>query len=223
MRAKTVMVVSFAEYPRHPLRAHQHSSVWHLLRNLKSAPPRIDDGAWGLGPLDSPAPEPIQWFGMMGALVLRLKRNASPAVLVPIPNSECTWESPIAPRTLRLAQSIAVRAGNAIACDSLRWRVRLKPSHLGGPRDTATLSHSLCLAFRPPPGSVVLVDDVLTTGAHILAAVSVLSQAGIGCCDAICLARVSPHSGALRAFSVVETPVEACPTSQNLYAAPTAT
>jgi orotate phosphoribosyltransferase len=65
----------------------------------------------------------------------------------------------------------------------------MRPTHQGGTRDARKLYDELVLIGDLPKGTVILVDDVFTTGGHILAAAARISTAGGHCCYAICVAR----------------------------------
>ncbi len=91
---------------------------------------------------------------------LVLSKLRRPLVLVPIPSSDCRIESHMAPHT-----------------------------HEGGTRDARKLYDELVLIGDLPERTVILIDDVFTTGGHILAAAAKISTAGGHCCDALCVAR----------------------------------
>ncbi len=134
--------------------------------------------------------EALKWFGTLGALVIRKKSPGSPVVLVPIPDSRCVQNESVIPRTLALAQAVAAKLKHrAAVADVLRWRERLLPSHNGGTRNATTLARKLELIGDVPFGRIVLVDDVITTGAHLFAAAAKLEERGLCCQDALCVAR----------------------------------
>jgi hypothetical protein len=131
----------------------------------------------------------LEWFGRLAAFVLEVKTCPPPIILVPVPNSYCSLGNSEAPRTRRLADAIASKIVGAIVCDSLRWKQTQQASHLGGSRDPQKLYRELSLTHVPPQGTVVLVDDVVTTGAHLRAAAAKLKSTGRQCSYALCLAR----------------------------------
>ena len=63
------------------------------------------------------------------------------------------------------------------------------PSSRGGTRDPQTLYENLVVTKEMPAGSIVLVDDVRTTGAHFVATRARLAEKGIACSLAVCAAR----------------------------------
>jgi hypothetical protein len=68
-----------------------------------------------------------------------------------------------------------------LVADVLRWKRALPPAHQGGVRDPKTLLENMTLVTELPQRAVpVLVDDVLTKGGHLLAAVEKLAGTSIG-------------------------------------------
>ena len=135
----------------------------------------------------------IEWFGRLGALIISTKDfDGQNAVLVPFPDSRCTCNKLRLPRTLTLAEAIASRSmGKTVIADILRWDIFRQASHRGGSRDCGILAKNLRLTGVPPRGTLVLLDDVVTTGAHILAGLIVLRKAGLECKHAISVARTT--------------------------------
>jgi len=138
--------------------------------------------------------EAAEWFGEIGALALTKKGLRLPIVLIPVPDSSCTWASDRMPRSALLACSLARHLTNAVVIDALRWRRKVKPSHEGGTRDPARLYANLTMLLTIPRGTSVVVDDVLTTGGHVRAAAARIStRSAHPCGHAICLARTVPN------------------------------
>jgi hypothetical protein len=140
----------------------------------------------------------LDWFGSIAALVIEVQKLLPPIVLIPVPRSGCLVTSPKYPSIATLVQAIASRLKQkVVVCDALRWKKPQTPSHLGGSRDPQQLLRNLDLIRIPPRGTVVIVDDVLTTGAHLLASAVKLSSAGVLCTNAICVAKAerTGHSG----------------------------
>ena len=73
--------------------------------------------------------------------------------------------------------------------DRLRWKTIMTPSSQGGTRDPQELYDNLVVTKEPPKGSLVLIDDVRTTGAHLLAAAGRLAEKGARVPLAVCAAR----------------------------------
>jgi hypothetical protein len=130
-----------------------------------------------------------EWFGEVGALVLARRRLPPPIVLIPVPSSGSTLAGGKNTCTVQLAQSIASHLGKSVVCDGLRWRRALKSSHTGGIRDPQYLYDNLSLIVPPPKGTCVVVDDLLTTGGHILASAARVSSVTNQCRMALCVGR----------------------------------
>jgi len=153
----------------------------------------------------------LKWFGSVCALILEIENPTTPVVFVPIPDSNCVIGESTIPRARRLADAIVANTRiSAVVCDSLRWKHRLVPSHLRGTREPERLYRDLKVICLPQSGTIILVDDVVTTGAHILAASAKLeSAAHVSCSRAICVARTEPAGGlpfAIRQASILPSP-----------------
>lgn len=134
--------------------------------------------------------EALRWFGSLASWVLETENLPSPIVLIPIPDSQCTAAEPCQSKTFQLARAISSKIKQpAVVCDALRWKRGLTAAHIGGPRCYGDLHRSLLVIRDPMPGSVVLVDDVFTSGAHVFACAAVLKHVGVHCANAVCVAR----------------------------------
>jgi hypothetical protein len=119
--------------------------------------------------------------------------NAKPVCLVPIPNSGATVKAKRRFRSLELADRVAAESKNRVeAVAALRWKTALAPSHKGGPRDPALLLDNLVLTTRPQK-PVVLFDDVLTSGGHMVACYRCLRAAGITPIAGVVIGRATPN------------------------------
>lgn len=196
-------VISFISYPPQGDRARRHG--WpvgpiYLVRGLKGLVPGDCAASRRLGcccPLGlKTRREALDWFGSLGALFLEAASFPPPLQLVPLPGSGCTVSQSRPPSTLMLAEAIlrATRAVTGVS-DCLRWARAQIPSHRGGTRDRVHLFRDLVLVKRPSSGRVVLIDDVVTTGAHLAAAAARLRSAGYECHEAICVARAEQLTG----------------------------
>ncbi len=135
------------------------------------------------------ADDAIGWFGEMAMAPTTAVRLPRPLILVPIPNSSCTTTNGKVPRTTRLAKALLVQLGEGEVWDRLRWKRIMTPSSQGGTRDRQELYDNLVVTKEPPKGSLVLIDDVRTTGAHLLAAAARLMEKGARVPLAVCAAR----------------------------------
>lgn len=130
----------------------------------------------------------IQWFGEMAAEYLKGRLRGQVA-LVPVPNSVCTIKNKMVPRTVLLAESIAARLNGFSLWDGLRWKKAMTPSSQGGTRDPHELYENLVVIKNMPHDKIVLIDDVRTKGAHLIAAKARLAEKGGNCCLALCAGR----------------------------------
>jgi hypothetical protein len=190
-------VVWLADYPsRRSWRATSHD-CHYLIRALKrSSGTRLSHRLNRRCQLDTRTVEQaLKWFGTLAALIIRTQKLYPQCVLVPIPDSSCVRSELRAPRTLRLAEAIATHAGaGCLVADLFRWQSLHRPSHRGGSRDPNSLERELEIVSVCPSGTIVLVDDVVTSGAHLLAAAALLKNVGFECEHAICLARTTASS-----------------------------
>lgn len=120
-----------------------------------------------------------RWFGMMasGHLSAQLQAMAGPVHLVPLPSSEGVLGATITrfPAREMATQLQAAVGGNTVVTDILRWR-EPKPSasSSGGTRNANVLRENLVVTVVPAQGTCILVDDVCTSGGHLLAAAAAL-------------------------------------------------
>jgi len=115
-----------------------------------------------------------------------------PAALVPIPLGRNRLRARGYNQSERLAEALTRLGGHEVRPDLLRRRrdtgtqTRLTPearrANIGGAFE----------AVGTPPSRVVLVDDVLTTGATLMEAALVLRAAGVGQVEAVTFARARP-------------------------------
>jgi ComF family protein len=120
-----------------------------------------------------------------------------PTVLVPVPLGARRLRQRGYNQAERLARAIARRGGHRVRTDLLdrhretRTQTRLTPE---GRRANV---HGAFEARAPVRGHIVLVDDVLTTGATLVEAAGALVDAGAGPVDAIAFARARPPASML--------------------------
>ena len=212
-------VVWFVSYPPQRSVVHpKNADVSHLVRALKRMTADTGGDATLLNrqcSLDTRTiRDALRWFGTIGALTTEMLYPRSPVVFVPIPDSASSCDAPSRPRATRLAQAVVENMWTAaVICDCLRWKRRQLPSHQGGTRDRERLYRELCLTQAPKIGTLILVDDVVTTGAHIMAAATKLvTDAHIPCSRALCLARAEPpghHVFSIRQATLLPVPIAA--------------
>lgn len=114
-------------------------------------------------------PELVEAFCRWGGERLKELAVEQP-VLVAIPNSEATAAASDF-GTKRLAEGIAAAYGpGATAYTDLRFSEILPKSHRGGGRSKIDLLSKMTLRTPVPGGTIVLVDDVCSSGSHLFAA-----------------------------------------------------
>ena len=100
------------------------------------------------------------------------------AILVPLPSKDGLLDAPSFRSYVMLQEALQSHQTRVIIAPHLRFIIALQPAHLGGPRGREVISQYLRLIAELPPGPVVIVDDIITTGGSLLAAYDVLEMAG---------------------------------------------
>jgi len=147
--------------------------------------------------------EATAWFGNLAAQILTMKYLSLPLIFVPVPNSDCCVNNNRISRTTRLAESVVKCIRSGVVLDTLRWVKTMRPSHQGGSRDAKYLYDNLILTKQLSVGTYVLVDDIITTGAHLRAAAARLGGAGQPCHLALCVGKTT-RTTSRRAFVISE-------------------
>ena len=123
----------------------------------------------------------VGWVGAWALTTLEREQPNGRIALVPIPSSDAVVGFSGAFPSQRMANDLASRSNRVLVADVLRWKRALPPAHQGGVRDPKTLLENMTLVADLPRRAVpVLVDDVLTKGGHLLAAVEKLAGTSIG-------------------------------------------
>jgi hypothetical protein len=129
----------------------------------------------------------LVWFGQMIAGAALQHNLTAPVALVPIPNSRCAASSPDIPRTVALADALAVAlnelvAADAVVVDVLRWSEVLAAAHAGGGARDPQYLFDRCRVVGDDPRlrrrRIALVDDVLTSGGHLRAVAARMLRCG---------------------------------------------
>jgi ComF family protein len=127
-----------------------------------------------------------------------LKRAGAALIAVPVP---LHWTRLFARRynqSAVLAHALAAGGGPPVGAD---WLIRRRRTPSQGKRNAAQRERNVRAAFALRPGRVVkglrvlLVDDVLTTGATVAECTRVLKRAGAGAVDVFTLARTVRQEG----------------------------
>lgn len=130
----------------------------------------------------------VEWFGLFVGDYLHSAKLTGPFVVIPVPNSDCTVNSGVKPRTRRLAKIICDTLNDgSYMIDCLRWKKYLGSAREGGPREAEILYNNLVfvkgeldeLEDVDEGTGVILVDDVTTSGGHLQACAARLNSVGI--------------------------------------------
>jgi hypothetical protein len=115
-------------------------------------------------------------FGFFIKRALKTLVLAAP-VLVPIPSKDALPDATTF-RSLDMVREAIASHGNWTIAPVLRFTKAIPPASEGGPRGREVLRPHLTVIARPPAGSIVLVDDIITTGGSLLASFDVLEAYG---------------------------------------------
>ena len=147
-----------------------HSETNDLISNLKKDPDRRGKPEWKY------KERAIQQAGRELREAMNLDWLEG-AVLVPMPSSTAKTDAGYDDRLVRVAE-VMCEGTHAQVREILVQRVSTRPVHLQKQRrDVDALADNLEIderVFEPAPAKLVSLDDVLTTGAHVVAAKRVL-------------------------------------------------
>jgi hypothetical protein len=134
----------------------------------------------------------VQWFGTFVVTYLTKQKITGPFLVVPVPNSDSVSASS-RPRTRKLAKAVCdTLKDGSVVLDCLRCRNDLgSASKEGGPRESENLYKNLAvvedaLKSANKDLTVLLVDDVTTSGGHIRACAAKLESKGLSVGVVLC-------------------------------------
>jgi predicted amidophosphoribosyltransferase len=164
--------------------------------------PAAPGGTWAAFAYDGPAGALVRALKFQGraaladAMAAQLVANAPPGLLcgtvVPVPVHNEHRKRRGIDHAAALATAVAARAGLAYSdClervgDPLTQVGRGRVERMGGPHGAIRVRAGIEV-----PGSAVVVDDVLTTGATLVACFRALSESGCGRMTAVAFARTA--------------------------------
>lgn len=162
--------------------------------------------AWSAVWLDAGARRAIHllkydgWWRVAEPVVAAMRRApvlGVPSVLVPIPLGRKRLRTRGYNQAERLAAALARQDGHVVRTDLLvRRRDTATQTRLAPEARRANIGGAFAVRASVPP-RVVLVDDVLTTGATLLEAAAALRAAGAVRVDAVTFARARPPAALL--------------------------
>lgn len=156
---------------------------------------RKPSGPWVTFRTETPQGAFDIWSEWAGGLAQSLLPEGG--LLVPVPSSNCLEVGDDA-KGRKLAEHVAVRARGFAVAEALTWHEQLQKASEGGPRDPDILFENIRVNTTLPKREVILLDDVSTTGGHMLASAWALRWAGHQVRYAICAAstvKVRPENG----------------------------
>lgn len=116
----------------------------------------------------------------------------SEAILMAVPSSSCVTQGGDA-KGKRLMTAIQRVSPKNIAIDGLWWTEAKEKASAGGSRDADVLKANLTVRDGPQ-STIVLVDDVVSSGGHLLACARALRERGHTIEHALCVAQtVNSH------------------------------
>lgn len=99
-----------------------------------------------------------------------LRHHDAPATIVPIPNSHVTTTDAENFKTLELANNVAKYSGGKYVVEpAIVFKTLQKKSRDGGPRDPGHFEAAYNVV-KKLNGPIILLDDVCTSGGHIIGA-----------------------------------------------------
>lgn len=133
------------------------------------------DGKWYKATSEKPEPA-FHVFGTWAAQIIgQLNLPAGP--LIAVPSSSCVTLGGDT-KGRKLVDTIAAYAPNRHALNALHWDDAMQKAQAGGERDADALFGRLRVLHPMAPATVVLVDDVVTTGGHLIACARALRHFG---------------------------------------------
>lgn len=189
-------------------------SAFKLVQALKGRPIngyanlQRPNGGW----VQINAENPQRAFDLFGEWAELQIRQQGPlaGLIVPVPASDCLALGADA-KGRRLAEAVANRLAHFEVSEALCWAEQFPKASEGGPRDPEMLYANLLVRTGMASRHIVLVDDVTTSGGHLLACAQGLRAFGHVVDHAICAARTLHHHPQQGMFNLAAYDLEAAP------------
>ena len=114
-----------------------------------------------------------------------------PIHLCAIPDSQCTVAAERSSNVQRMVEAACAGRTDATSWDGLRFNAVMPKSSETNMRDQQRLYDAIRIVRPIPSGKIVLIDDVCTSGAHLLAAARRLREAGASAVEAAVAGRTT--------------------------------
>lgn len=169
---------------------------------------RKPDGQWTRMTTENPAGGFEIWRQWASAKAAEVAPGG--AMLVPVPSSSCTGFGGDA-KGMRLATEASNPAAGYHPLECLHWHEQFEKASKGGPRDVATLFPNVRVRDDLEPQRIILVDDVVTGGGHLIACARALRAVGHTVEHAICAGRTVKTPPAAGLWTIAPWDLEADP------------
>jgi predicted amidophosphoribosyltransferase len=153
----------------------------------------------------------LDWFGAWAAGKIAQTFGAKRVVLLPIPSSRTVRASSPNFRTAQMASKVAERCTTAICHPFLRFKKEQPTTREGASRNPKDIYPELVLTSALPAGDIILIDDVFTTGGHLIASSWKVGDVGRVVAHGLCCGRTT-HA---RLDNPFEVPSESLATKRN--------
>ncbi|MBL7099973.1 MAG: hypothetical protein ISS15_20135 [Alphaproteobacteria bacterium] len=163
--------------------APRSQDQWYSFKFCRAVKSRLINGTltfpWNTGPevINSQSVGRARWiFGLFIQRTLANLHLPNP-ILVPVPSKDGLLNAQTF-RSLEMVQEAIATHGNWIIAPVLRFSQALQPANAGGPRGREALRPYMRVLCDAPPGQIVLVDDIITSGGSLLASYDALAAIG---------------------------------------------
>lgn len=141
-------------------------------------------GQWVTFTSEKPQPAFDLWGEWAAAKAKQLMPEGG--LLVPVPSSDCLKLGGD-PKGRALVEAITRFAPEFEIAEALCWGQKFQKSSEGGPRDPDVLFGNIRVSKRFPKKKVILIDDVVTGGGHLIASARAMRWAEHEVPYAICV------------------------------------